>query len=129
MADGNMYTWLLQCKQSGFDMNYINKNSKYSGSAAVQLPLQYINISEGTIVIPLQYNCLYNTQILQKVQLSYNCSTHYLLLRNALGAGNLLAFIEISLIVLRSKNRMIDRSRHEWTTVKFRQFPLTFSIS
>ena len=50
-------------------------------------------------------------------------------MRNALGAENLLAFIEISPIVLRSKNRMIDRSRGEWTTVKFHQFPITFSIS
>ena len=54
---------------------------------------------------------------------------HYLLLRNALGAVNLLAFAEISPMVLCSKNRMIDRSRGEWTTAKFRQFPLTFSIS
>ena len=28
-----------------------------------------------------------------------------------------------------SKNRMIDRSRGEWKTVKFCQFLITFSIS
>ena len=97
MADGNMYTWLLQCKQSGFDMNYINKNSiqwiccstiaftihKY---CRVQLSYHCSTIAFTihkycreynchTIVIPLQYNCLYNTQILQRVQLSYHCST------------------------------------------------------
>ena len=50
-------------------------------------------------------------------------------IENALGAVNLLAFAEILPLVSRSKNRMIDRSRGEWTTVKFRQFPITFSIS
>ena len=34
-------------------------------------------------------------------------------MRNALGAVNLLAFIEISLIVSLSENRRIDRSRSE----------------
>ena len=50
-------------------------------------------------------------------------------IENALGAVNLLAFAEISPMVSRSKNRMIDRSRGEWTTAKFHQFPNTVSIS
>ena len=40
-------------------------------------------------------------------------------IENALGAVNLLAFAEISPMVSCSKNRMIDRSRGEWTTAKF----------
>ena len=50
-------------------------------------------------------------------------------IENALGGVNLLASAEISPLVSRSKNRMIDRSRGEWTTAKFCQFPDTFSIS
>ena len=49
-----------------------------------------------------------------------------MLIENALGVVNLLAFIEISLIVSRSENRRIDRSRSEG---KYRNFTNFQSLS
>ena len=43
-----------------------------------------------------------------------------MLTESALGVVNLLAFIEISLIVSRSERKTSDRSRSEWKISKFR---------